>query len=77
MQHIGKEIDLLRNSVTNVSEILNSQWVQKLLSMGKITELDRATVVALVDKIYVYEDRRIEIVYKFSGEFDFLFAKVI
>ncbi len=77
IQHIEKEIDLLRNSVTNVSDVLNSQWVQKLLSMGKIIELDRATVVALVDKIYVYEDKHIEIIYKFSDEFDSLFAKVI
>ena len=43
--------------------------------MGSITELDRATVVELISAIYVYEDKHIEIVYRFSDEFDQLFAR--
>ena len=42
-------------------------WVENLLKYGKITELDRETVIRLVDKIYVYQDKHVEIVYKFAG----------
>ena len=74
---LEREIDLLQRNISNVSDVLANPWIQRLLENGKITELDRATVVEFVDKIYVYEDKRIEIVYKFSGEFDGLFSKFV
>ena len=77
IQYIEKQINMLRDSLENVTTVLNNKWIQQLLSLGKITELDRETVVALIDKIYVYEDKHIEIEYKFSEEFDYLFAKAI
>ena len=63
----------IEKAATERMEIL----VERLLENGAITELDRATVVEFIDKIYVFEDKHIEIVYKFSGEFDGLFVKSV
>ena len=74
---LNNEIKLLKKSISKVSDVLSNPWVERLLENGVITELDRATVVELIDKIYVYEDKHIEIVYKFSEEFDGLFIKSV
>lgn len=71
---LKNEIKLLEKAVSKVGDVLVNPWIQRFLENNAIIELDRATVVEFVDKIYVYEDKRIEIVYKFSGEFDELFA---
>ncbi len=77
ISRLEHEIKLLQRNISNVSDVLAAPWIQRLLENGEITELDRATVVEFVDKIYVYEDKRIEIVYKFSGEFDGLFVRSV
>ena len=61
----------------STSAVFSNQWIQKLLENGKITELDRVTVEEFIEKIYVYEDKHIEIVYKFSDEFDHLFTDFV
>lgn len=77
IEHLEAEIRLLTDLKASASAVLSNQWIQKLLENGKITELDRATVVEFIEKIYVYEDRHIEIVYKFSDEFDHLFREFV
>lgn len=72
-----KEIESLRERLVAPEAVLENTWVKLLLSKGRLTELDRDIVVRLIDKIYVYEDKHIEIVYKFSGEFDHLFINEI
>jgi uncharacterized coiled-coil DUF342 family protein len=69
------EISSLQESVNKTQKTLENSWVKSLLEMGKLQELDRGTVIRLIDAIYVYQDKHIEIVYKFSDEFDNLFAK--
>lgn len=71
---LENEIKLLEGTISSASTVCSQQWVQRLLENEGIKELDRDTVAQLIDKIYVYEDRHIEIVYKFSNEFDFLFS---
>lgn len=73
IEALEAENKLLRKSMQKPASVLENQWVQNLLSKGKLTELDRATVVELVDKIYVYQNHTLEIVYRFSDEFDYLF----
>ena len=46
--------------------ILQETWVDKLIQLGKLTELDRATLAQTVKCIRVFEDNRIEITYLFS-----------
>lgn len=74
---LDHEIKMLQKTISKVSDVLSNPWVERLLENGAITELDRATVVEFIDKIYVFEDKHIEIVYKFSGEFDGLFVKSV
>lgn len=72
-----KEIDSLKAAVPKMEDIRNHPWVARLLELGEIEELDRAMVVELIDKIYIYQDKRIEIVYKFADEFDALFCQSV
>ena len=45
-----------------------SPWVERLLSLGALEELDRATVAQTVKEIRVHEGNRLEIDYLFSGD---------
>lgn len=47
---------------------LEKSWIASLLQHGKLTELDRATLAESVEKILIFEDRHIEIAYRFSDE---------
>ena len=43
-------------------------WTERLLKLGRLERLDRATLAQAVAGIRVFEDGRIEIVYRCSGE---------
>lgn len=77
IERFKKEIHFLTELTMSTSAVFSNQWIQRLLENGKITELDRVTVVEFIEKIYVYEDKHIEIVYKFSDEFDHLFTDFV
>ncbi len=53
-------------------ELLRRPWADELMRMGKLTELDRATLSQTVDVIRVFEGRHIEITYRFSAELSVL-----
>ena len=63
--------------VEEENNFVKNEWVQKLLQTGKLEELDRETVLDMIDKIVVYENNEIEIVYKFSDELDYLFETMV
>ena len=46
--------------------IVSESWADKLVSLGRLTALDRATLAQTVERIRVLEDDRIEISYRFS-----------
>lgn len=48
-----------------------SPWVSELLKLGKLTELDRATVAETIKEILIYEDH-VEITYNFSDDLGLL-----
>ena len=48
-----------------------SPWIDQLLKLGKLTELDRATVAETVKEILIYEDH-VEITYNFSDDLGLL-----
>lgn len=48
--------------------LLRRSWADVLVRMGRLTELDRATLVQTVKSVRVFEDRRLEITYLFSDE---------
>ncbi len=45
------------------------QWIDRFRSYQNITELDRTIVVSLIERILVYRDRRVEIVYRWYDEY--------
>ena len=48
----------------------NQSWMDEIKAHHNITSLDRETVVTLIDRILVYEDRRVEIIFHWQDEFD-------
>lgn len=46
-------------------------WMDHFRKHQGITELDRALVVTLIDRILLYRDHRVEIVYRWQNEFQY------
>ncbi len=68
---LQEEISKLMSDKAEVeNEIRDSLlWVKMLSKNGKITTLNRKIITNLIDKIYVYEDKRIEIRFSFEDRF--------
>ena len=73
---------LLNNKIASLKEtvepeshadIFESPWIARLLEMKNIQFLDRDIVIEMIDALYIYEDKRIKIVYNFSNELKNLF----
>ena len=50
------------------NSIITHPWVERLLKLGKLTELDRPTLAQTVKKVRVFENNRLEITYLFSED---------
>ena len=57
--------------------LLDRPWVSSLLRHGKLTELDRTTLAETVQEILVFEDRHIEITYRFADDLALFHEPVI
>ncbi len=71
------QIEVLQKGMLKSEQMPENTWLRELLRVGKITELDRETVIHLIDRIAIFEDGHIEIEYKFSKEYDALFQRTI
>ena len=60
-QSLQAQLDKLRAPTRD--DPLQQPWVQNLLRLGRLTELDRATVAALIRQIRIFEDGHMEIDY--------------
>lgn len=72
---------LVRAKTEDPMEMLNSPWIQNLLTLRKLDALDRSTIVEFVEKIEIGEknedhQQEITIHYRFSGELEDLFQAV-
>jgi len=76
--YLAKE-DILSKTLQSMDEqdesrkpgnVFEMPWVRRLLEMKEVEKLDRDIVVEMLHEIRVYENRKIEIVYKFSDERD-------
>lgn len=47
----------------------NRAWVQVFAQYENVQELDRRLLLALVDRIIIYEDKKVEIVFRYRDEF--------
>ena len=50
----------------------NREWMEQFRKHQDITKLDRTIVVTLIERVMVYRDRRVEIVYRWHNEFRWL-----
>lgn len=48
----------------------SSIWIERFKEHRNITELTRRIAVTLIDRIYVYEDSRIDICFKYQYDYD-------
>ncbi len=74
------QIEQTQNKIKMIHEtmedkpIVANPWIEKLLRLKKLEELDRDIIVEMISMIYVYENKTIKIVYNFSHELDILLA---
>ncbi len=65
-----KQMDALRE---NLAEIQNhgteNTWMNEFIKRQGLTTLDRAVVVALIDKILIHSNDAVEIIYRWQDEF--------
>ncbi|MBR0350842.1 MAG: recombinase family protein [Clostridia bacterium] len=70
-------INRVENNISNLYKELDDytekkeddNWVNKFIKYKDITELSRDVVDSLIDEIYVYEDKRIKIKFRYEDEF--------
>lgn len=54
----------------------NNIWLKAFDEYGNITKLDRAMLTKLIDKIYIHKDNGIEVVFKYSKEYNKITALI-
>lgn len=54
----------------NVS--MNISWIQEIIKFHGVKELTRELIVTMIDKIYVYEDKRVRIEFNYRNEFSYM-----
>jgi DNA invertase Pin-like site-specific DNA recombinase len=64
---LTNKIDALLK-VENNQNVMESEWVKRLLELNQINELDRDIIAELVKKVEIWEDQSIDIYYNFSDE---------
>jgi len=44
-------------------------WMERFREQGNLAELDRAVVVSLVERIFIYKEKKVEIAYRWQDEY--------
>ena len=66
-----KQMDALQETLTQIREHggEHREWMVQFRKHLNITELERSIVVALIDRILIYRDNRVEVRFRFADEF--------
>lgn len=65
-----KQMDALRERLTTIqTNTTDTSWTENFKRYRNITELDRAVVVNLIERIMVYEDNTVTVKYRWQDEF--------
>lgn len=64
-------MDALQETITQIKEHggEHREWMAQFREHLNITELERSIVVALIDRILIYKDNRVEVRFRFADEF--------
>ena len=66
-----KQMDALRERIEVMkTSTADTGWTDNFKRYRNLTELDRTAVVSMIDRIMVYEDNTVEIVYRWQDEFE-------
>lgn len=67
-----KQLLSLQDVLTDIQEhgSANLGWMNDFREHQNITALDRETVVALIDRIFIYDDKRVEIAFRWHDEYE-------
>ena len=65
-----KQMDALRESLNDIqSHGTENVWMNEFINRQELASLDRAVVVALIDKILIHSNDVVEIIYRWQDEF--------
>ena len=65
-----KQMDALRESLNDIqSHGTENVWMNEFIKRQELVSLDRAVVVALIDKILIHSNNVVEIIYRWQDEF--------
>ena len=65
-----KQMDALRESLSDIqSHGTENIWMNEFIKRQELASLDRAVVVALIDKILIHSNDMVEIIYRWQDEF--------
>ena len=66
-----KQMDALKESIVQIKEQggEHREWMMRFRKHQNITELERSIAVALIDRILIYKDNRVEVHFRFEDEF--------
>ena len=66
-----KQMDALQESLVQIKEHggEHREWMMQFRKHQNITELERSIAVALIDRILIYKDNRVEVHFRFEDEF--------
>ena len=65
-----KQMDALRESLSDIrSHGTENVWMNEFIKRQELVSLDRAVVVALIDKILIHSNNVVEIIYRWQDEF--------
>ena len=65
-----RQMDALRESLNDIqSHKTENVWMNEFIKRQELASLDRAVVVALIDKILIHSNDMVEIIYRWQDEF--------
>ena len=66
-----EQADFLREEMgRELDNSSNNHWVEQFIKHRNIMTLDRRIVVTLIERVLIFRDRRVEIVYRWHNEFE-------
>lgn len=76
IEDIEHDLEKIAKEKTSIAEKYNKStlWIESISKSGNICELNRGIMANIVDKIYVYNDKRLDIKFRYETEYHQLSA---
>jgi DNA invertase Pin-like site-specific DNA recombinase len=71
--NIKREILVIQSNAEEAADNSSERWIEALQKHGYVDKLSREMIVEAIDSIYLYQDGRLVINYKFSKDLEVLF----